>query len=128
MWAALKAKAEALQPAVLPKSTMGKAVSYFLDEYDALVGYLRDGRFEIDNNLIENDIRPTAVGRKRWLFIGHPHAGWRSAVIYSIIVSCRRRGINPETYLTDVLRRLPSLKITEIEALLPANWQPPPPG
>jgi hypothetical protein len=63
--------------------------------------------------------------RKRWLFIGHPHAGWRSAVNYSIIVSCRRRGINPETYLTDVLRRLPSLKITEIEALLPARWQPP---
>ncbi len=55
-----------------------------------------------------------------------PHAGWRSAVIYSLIVSCRRRGINPETYLTDVLRRLPSLKITDIEALLPAHWQPPP--
>jgi transposase len=126
LWAALKAKAEALQPTVLPKSTMGKAVSYFLDEYDALIGYLRDGRFEIDNNLIENDIRPTAVGRKRWLFIGHPHAGWRSAVIYSLIVSCRRRGINPETYLTDVLRRLPSLKITEIETLVPAHWQPPP--
>jgi hypothetical protein len=75
---------------------------------------------------IENDIRPTAVGRRRWLFIGHPHAGWRSAVIYSLIVSCRRRGINPETYLTDVLRRLPSLKITEIDALPPAHWRPPP--
>jgi transposase len=125
IWAALKAKAEALQPTVLPKSTMGKALSYFLDEYDALVGYLRDGRFQIDNNLIENDIRPTAVGRRRWLFIGHPHAGWRSAVIYSVLVSCRRRGINPETYLTDVLRRLPSLKITDIDTLLPAHWQPP---
>jgi transposase len=125
IWAALKAKAAALQPIVLPKSTMGKAISYFLDEYDALIGHLRDGRFEIDNNLIENDIRPTAVGRKRWLFIGHPHAGWRSAVIYSVLVSCRRRGINPETYLTDVLRRLPSLKITDIDALLPAHWQPP---
>ena len=125
IWTALKTKAEALRPTVLPKSTMGKAISYFLDEYEALVGYLRDGRFEIDNNLIENDIRPTAVGRKRWLFIGHPEAGWRSAVIYSVIVSCRRRGINPEAYLTDVLRRLPSLKITDIETLLPAHWQPP---
>ena len=48
-----------------------------------------------------------AVGRRRWLFIGHPDAGWRSAVIYSLIVSCRRRGINPQEYLTDVLRRLP---------------------
>ncbi len=125
IWAALKAKAEALRPMVLPKSTIGKAISYFLDEYDALIGYLRDGRYEIDNNLIENSIRPTAVGRKRWLFIGHPHAGWRSAVIYSLLVSCRRRGINPETYLTDVLRRLPRLKITDIDALLPAHWQPP---
>jgi hypothetical protein len=126
IWADLKARAEDLRPRVLPQSTLGKAVNYFLDEYDALVGYLRDGRYEIDNNLVENDIRPTAVGRKRWLFIGHPDAGWRSAVIYSLIVSCRRRGINPETYLTDVLRQLPNLKIMEIEALLPAHWQPPP--
>jgi len=77
------------------------------------------------HSLIENSIRPTAVGRRRWLFIGHPHAGWRSAVVYSLLASCRRRGINPETYLTDVLRRLPSLKITDIDALLPAHWQPP---
>ena len=73
---------------------------------------------------MENDIRPTAVGRKRWLFIGHPDAGWRSAVLYSLIVSCRRRGLNPRAYLTDVLRRLPALKITEIASLLPAHWTP----
>jgi transposase len=125
IWEALKAKAVELQPKFLPKSTMGSAVRYFLDEYDALTGYLRDGRFEIDNNLIENSIRPTAIGRKRWLFIGHPDAGWRSAVIYSIIVSCRRRGINPQDYLTDVLRRLPAQKINQIEELLPGNWKPP---
>ncbi len=125
IWAELRAKAAELQPTVLPKSSFGKALSYFLDEYEPLIGYLRDGRFEIDNNLVENDIRPTAVGRKRWLFIGHPNAGWRSAVVYSVIVSCRRRGLNPHDYLTDVLRRLPGLKITEIESLLPANWKPP---
>jgi hypothetical protein len=56
---------------------LGKALNYFLHEYEALTGYLRDGRFEIDNNLVENAIRPTAVGRKRWLFLGHPQAGWR---------------------------------------------------
>jgi len=125
IWEALKAKAVELQPRLLPKSTMGSAIRYFLDEYDALTGYLRDGRFEIDNNLIENSIRPTAIGRKRWLFIGHPDAGWRSAVIYSIIVSCRRRGINPQDYLADVLRRLPEQKINQIEELLPGNWKPP---
>jgi transposase len=125
IWEAMKARAEELQPKLLPKSTLGKAVNYFLNEYAALVGYLADGRFEIDNNLVENDIRPTAVGRKRWLFIGHPDAGWRSAVIYSILISCRRRGLNPQEYLTDVLARLPAMKITQIHELLPAQWKPP---
>jgi hypothetical protein len=124
IWAALRDKAAGIQARVLPQSLLAKAVAYFLDEYAALTGYLADGRFEIDNNLIENDIRPTAVGRKRWLFIGHPDAGWRSAVAYSIVVSCRRRGINPQDYLTDVLRRLPTAKITEIDALTPAHWKP----
>ncbi|MBI4470582.1 MAG: IS66 family transposase [Acidobacteria bacterium] len=123
IWNALKTRAEELQPALLPKSTLGKAVNYFLNEYEALTGYLRDGRFEIDNNLVENAIRPAAVGRRRWLFIGHPDAGWRSAVIYSILLSCRRRGINPQDYLTDVLRCLPTHKINQIDALLPANWE-----
>ncbi len=124
IWEAMKQRAEALEPKLLPKSTLGKAVNYFLNEHDALVGYLKDGRFEIDNNLVENDIRPTAVGRKRWLFIGHPEAGWRSAVIYSILISCRRRGLNPQDYLADVLARLPSAKITQIHELLPAHWEP----
>jgi transposase len=122
IWEALKKQAEELKPKLLPRSTLGKAVNYFLNDYDALVGYLKDGRFEIDNNLVENDARPTAVGRKRWLFIGHPQAGWRSAVIYSVLGSCRRQGLNPQEYLTDVLARLPSLKITEIRSLLPAYW------
>jgi transposase len=124
IWQTMKAKADELKPMILPKSTIGKAVNYFLNEYEALLGYLRDGRYEIDNNLIENSIRPTAVGRRRWLFIGHPDAGWRSAVIYSILVSLRRRSINPLEYLTDVLARLPRSKINDIQELLPANWKP----
>jgi hypothetical protein len=126
IWEELKKKAEEIQPTLLPESTLGKAVSYFIDEYDFLIGYLRDGRFEIDNNLVENAIRPTAVGRKRWLFIGHPDAAWRSAVIYSLLQSCRRRGINPHEYLTDVLGRLPTVMVSQIEPLLPANWKPRP--
>jgi transposase len=126
LWLELKRRAQALQAdaRVLPKSTLGKAVRYFLNEYTAMVGYLRDGRFEIDNNLVENDVRPSAVGRKRWLFIGHPDAGWRSAVIYTIIQSCRRRGINPQEYLTDVLQRLPSMTTREVGQLLPSRWKP----
>jgi transposase len=124
IWEALKERAEVLKHTVLPKSTLGEAISYFLNEYQFLTGYLQDGRFEIDNNLVENAIRPTTVGRKRWLFIGHPQAGWRSAVIYSILASCRRRSINPRDYLTDVLRRLPQTTINQIESLLPSNWKP----
>ena len=106
-----------------PKSTLGKAVRYLLNEYTALVGYLRDGRFEIDSNLVENDVRPSAVGKKRWLFIGHPDAGWRSAVIYTLIQSCRRYGINPQEYLTDVLARLPSMTTSQVRELLPDQWR-----
>ncbi len=126
IWNAMKARATELKPTLLPQSTMGKALNYFLNEYDALTGYLEDGRFEIDNNLVENAIRPTAVGRKRWLFIGHPDAGWRSALLYSLLGSCRRRAINPNDYLTDILRRLPSATVAELDALLPANWKPHP--
>jgi transposase len=125
-WRAMKRRAGQLRadPRFLPQSSLGKAVNYFLKEYTALVGYLRDGRFEIDNNLVENDVRPSVVGRKRWLFIGHPEAGWRSAVIYTIIQSCRRRGINPQAYLTDVLSRLPAMKNHEVKELAPSRWQP----
>jgi transposase len=129
IWREMKRRAEQLRknPRVLPGTTLGKAVRYFLNEYTALVGYLRDGRFEIDNNLVENDVRPSAVGRRRWLFIGHPAAGWRSAVIYTIIQSCRRRDINPQDYLTDVLRRLPSMTAREARELVPSRWKPLPP-
>ncbi len=121
IWLAMKRRAERIRddPRVLPQSTLGKAVRYLVNEYTALVGYLRDGRFEIDSNLVETEVRPSAVGKRRWLFIGHPEAGWRSAVIYTIIQSCRRYGINPQEYLTDVLGRLPSMTATQVGDLLP---------
>ena len=126
LWRSMKRRALELQadPRLLPKSSLGKAVNYFLNEYTAAVGYLRDGRYLIDNNLVENDVRSPAVGRRRWLFIGHPDAGWRSAVIYTIIQSCRRRGINPQEYLTDVLARLPSMTNQQVKELLPSRWKP----
>ena len=77
---------------------------------------------QIDNNLVENSIRPTAVGKKNWLFIGDKEAGWRSAVIYSIITSCRNRGIDPYAYLRDVLTRLPSMTNRQISEITPEAW------
>jgi transposase len=120
----LQPKLESAREKVLPQSPLGKAVRYCLAEWGPLNRYLSEGRLEIDNNLTENAIRPSAVGKKNWLFIGHPQAGWRSAVIYSIVVSCQRRKIDPWKYLSDVLKRLPSLKQSELSPLLPANWKP----
>ena len=123
--AALKPRLEALRPGCLPQSPLGKAIQYALAEWEPLQRFLRDGRLEIDNNLTENAIRPSAVGKKNWLFIGHPEAGWRSAVIYSVMVSCRRRGIDTWTYLRDVFSRLPAMKQSELASLLPRCWKPP---
>jgi transposase len=106
----------------LPRNRMGKAMNYALSNWEALTRYRDDGRLEIDNNRVENAIRPTAVGKKNWLFIGHPEAGQRSAIIYTILATCKAHGIDPCEYLRDVLSRLPSMKITEVDQLTPANW------
>lgn len=106
----------------LPQSQLGKALSYALGLWEALCRYLDDGRLEIDNNLLENAIRPTAIGKKNWLFVGHPDAGWKSAVIYSILGSCRRAGANPFEYLVDIFTRLPNMKVSQVHELLPSRW------
>lgn len=113
-----------LAAAALPKLALGKACRYALNHWNLLTAYLDHGEVEIDNNLVENAIRPSAIGKKNWLFIGHPDAGQRSAIIYSIIVSCQRRGINPRAYLIDVLKRLPNQSNLDLHRLLPSTWQP----
>src|SRR5580765_4192791 len=84
--------------------------------------YLDDGRMEIDNNLVENAIRPTALGKKNWLFFGEADAGERGAILYTIVECCRRRGIEPYTYLRDVLTRLPSITNHQVAQIIPAAW------
>ena len=106
----------------LPQSSLGQAIDYALGQWRTLEIYLQDGRVEIDNNLVENAIRPTAIGKKNWLFIGDAEAGQRSAVIYTVIESCRRRGLDPYAYLREVLTRLPQMTIRQIPAVLPAAW------
>ena len=85
----------------------------------------QDGRVEIDNNSVENAIRPTALGKKNWLFIGEAAAGDRGAILYTIIESCRRRGVEPFAYLKDVLTRLPQMTNKQVPELLPAVWGKP---
>ncbi|MCP3871393.1 MAG: IS66 family transposase [Gammaproteobacteria bacterium] len=105
-----------------PKTAMGKAISYALNQWSTLEVYLSDGRIEIDNNLVENAIRPTALGRKNWLFIGRDEAGWRSAVIYSVILSCKNHEVEPYAYLKDVLERLPGMTNHQVPGITPRNW------
>jgi hypothetical protein len=106
----------------LPQSLTGKAIAYALGQWDQLEVYVENGRIEIDNNLVENAIRPTAVGRKNWLFIGAEEAGWRSAVIYTLIQSCKAYGVEPYSYLKDVLQRLPSMTNHQIPEITPRSW------
>ncbi len=107
---------------ILPKSLLGKAIDYALGQWSTLGVYLENGRVEIDNNLCENAIRPTAIGKKNWLFIGEAQAGERASIIYTLIECCRRRGIDPYTYLRDVLSRLPSMTNWQIKDITPEAW------
>ena len=81
-----------------------------------------DGRVEIDNNQVENAIRPTAIGKKNWLFIGEAEAGQRSAILYTIIEACRHRSIDPWDYLRDVPTRLPTLTNRQVKDVTPEAW------
>ena len=82
----------------------------------------RPHTLELDSNLVENAIRPCAVGRKNWLFIGHPEAGDHTAILYSLMASCRLHGINPLDYLTDVFTRIPAATTSQIEKFIPGDW------
>ena len=101
---------------------LGQAIDYALGQWPTLKVYLADGRVELDNNLVENAIRPTAIGKKNWLFIGDADAGQRSAIIYTIIESCRRRGLDPYAYLREVLTRLPNMTNRQIPEVTPETW------
>lgn len=111
---------------VLPQSPLGKAIGYAENNWPELTRYLADGRLEIDNNASERALRPIAVGRKNWLFAGSERGGRAAAVFFTLIESARRNGLNPFDYLHDLLERLPSHPINQIDALLPDRWPPPP--
>ena len=88
--------------------------------------YLDDGNLPIDNNWIENQMRPWALGRKNWLFAGSLRSGQRAANIMTLIQSAKLNGLDPYAYLSDVLKRLPTHKVPQIEELLPHRWKPEP--
>jgi hypothetical protein len=105
-------------------SAIARALNYSLKRWDALIRFLDDGQLPIDNNWIENQIRPIAIGRNNWLFAGSLRAGQRAAAVMSLIQSAKLNGHDPYAYLKDVLARLPTQKNSQIDELLPHRWQP----
>ena len=102
----------------LPKSPLGKALGYCCNRWDALLNYLKDGNLEIDNNNIENAIRPLALGRKNYLFAGSHDAAKNIAMYYSFFATCKKNNINPQKWLVYVLKNINQTKLTEIHNLL----------
>jgi len=107
---------------ITPASRLGKALTYLLGQWKRLMRPFHDGRLEIDNNLVENAIRPTAVGKKNWLFIGAKEAGRKSAILYTLIISCRNHGIEPREYIKYLIDTLPSLTNQQIPEVTPAAY------
>ncbi len=109
-------------PQVLPKSPIGQAISYSLQQWSKLENYLLDGRLEIDNNLVENAIRPVALGRKNYLFAGSHEGAKRAALTYSLVATAKLHEVEPFEYMRDILSRIADYPYSQIEGLLPGNW------
>lgn len=108
----------------LPKSTIGKAMRYSFERWEELGNYFQDGQIEIDNNLIENAIRPVAIGRKNWLFAGTHESAQRNAIMYTFMADCKKHNVNPQQWLNYALEKIPSASIQELDSLLPENFKP----
>jgi transposase len=108
----------------LPKSPIGKALGYSIERWNELMIYTTDGKLNIDNNPVENSIRPVAIGRKNYLFAGSHEAAQRSAMLYSLLGTGKLHNIHPFVWLRDVLQRIATHPINKINELLPHNWMP----
>ena len=110
---------------VLPNSKMGDAIEYTYSLLPRLSRYVNDGRIHIDNNLIENAIRPLALGRKNYLFCGNDASAYRAAIVYSLISTCKAVDVDPRTWMEDVLRKIPYYQRDQrdLAELLPFNWK-----
>ena len=108
-------------PDVLPKSAIGKAITYTLGLWNRLIRYTENGQCEIDNNLVENSIRPVALGRKNYLFAGSHQAARHAAMMYSFLGTCKINDVEPFAWLKEVLRKITDHSVRNLEELLPAN-------
>ena len=109
---------------VIPKTPIHKAIAYTLRQFNELRVYLTDGMLQIDNNYMERQIRPIAVGRRSYMFAGSHRGGQRAAIIYSLLGTCKLQGIDPSLWLDDVLRRITAQPQEKLVELLPQCWKP----
>lgn len=109
---------------VTPASAIGKALAYSLKLWNGLTAYTKDGKLNIDNNKVENAIRPVAIGRKNYLFAGSHEAAQRSAILYSLLGTCKLHQINPSEWMKDVMKRIAKQPLNQINLLLPHKWHP----
>jgi hypothetical protein len=109
---------------VLPRSPIGLAIAYALNQWDALCVYTTDGDLSMDNNAAENALRRVALGRKNWLFCGSDNGGRTAAVLFSLIATCQSHRVNPFEYLRDVLTRIAATPVSQLDQLLPDQWKP----
>jgi len=121
----IRTRLDELIPGTPPKDDLGRALNYAHKIWDRLTEYTKDGRLPIDNNPVEQMIRPVALGRNNWLFFGSERGGRAAANLMSLVATCKRAKVEPFAYLRDVFRRLPAAKTPEqIRALLPDVWKP----
>ena len=109
----------------LPKSPIGQAVTYALNQWPALLRYCEDGELTIDNNVSERTMKMPALGRKNWLFVASRTGGRRAAILLSLVASCKANQVEPWAYLRDIFSRLPALPSSpgeHLDALLPDRW------
>ena len=107
----------------IPKTPLGKALGYALRQWPSLEVVLRDGRVQVDNNGIENNVRPLALGRKNYLFAGNHGAAQNIAVLYSLLLSCKAAGVNPRDWLNNTLTRVLQHNVNQVHKLLPSHYQ-----
>ena len=119
----IKEYLEALRDRTLPQHPLSKAINYALAQWEELVIYTTEGYLDIDNNSIERQIRPVAIGRKNYLFAGSHDGAKRAAIFYSLINTCKIHKVNPWLYLQDVLRRVNTHPKSKIKELTPENWK-----
>lgn len=105
----------------LPKSTIGQALHYSLERFDKLMLYTTNGKLEIDNNLVENTIRPVAIGRKNYLFAGSHNGARRAAMLYSFLGTCKINDVNPFEWLRNTLEKIPTYPVNKLAQLLPGS-------